>query len=70
MTVRPIEERQIGSVKVTVVHLEQYGVYSVALVDQYGVAGSLSANKKPCENCLDQAVRRLVHLSQAHTRRN
>lgn len=65
-----IEQREVGTVTVTVVHLPEIGRYSVAVTDRFGIAGSFAVKGLPAPEFLDQAARHHVRISQSVTRRN
>jgi len=67
---RVVEERQVGSVKVTIVETPAGSAWSICMSDRFGIHGSLTGRSQPSEGAIAAAVLRHVHFSQYRTGRN
>lgn len=72
MTVEVVEQREIGTVTITVVKCFGGEVYSVAITDSFGVAGCrrVLGPLPPSAEQVETFVAQHVAFSQCRTRRN
>lgn len=63
------EQRQIGTVKVTLVEVAGRS-WIAALIDKYGVQTSCGFDRRPGEGCVEKLVEFHVRISAVRTQRN